>query len=80
MTTRNRIGTSEVKNQIDLMAKEQGDFAPPVQMTLPEMEKRAVVDALVRSSWNQTRAARLLGIPRHVLLYRMKKFDISRPE
>jgi len=79
MTTGNRIGTSEVRGQIDLMAKEQGDFAPPVQMTLPEMEKRAVVDALVRSGWNQTRAARLLGIPRHVLLYRMKKFDISRP-
>jgi two-component system NtrC family response regulator len=80
MTTGNRIGTSEVKGQLDLMAKEQGDFAPPVQMTLPEIEKRAVVDALVRSNWNQTRAARLLGIPRHVLLYRMKKFDISRPE
>ena len=80
MTTGNRIGTTEVRRQIDLMAKEQGDFAPPVQMTLPEMERRAVVDALVRSDWNQTRAARLLGIPRHVLLYRIKKFDISRPE
>jgi two-component system NtrC family response regulator len=60
------------------MASEQKDITRPGRMTLPEMERRAVADALAASGWNQSRAARLLGIPRHVLLYRMKKFGIAR--
>jgi DNA-binding NtrC family response regulator len=80
MTSGDRIGAAEVKNQIEAMAKEQGRPAPREPLTLPEVERRAVVDALERSGWNQSRAARVLGVPRHVLLYRMKKFNISRPE
>jgi two-component system NtrC family response regulator len=53
--------------------------AVPVTATLREIERAAVVDALRSSGWNQSRAARRLGVPRHILLYRMKKFDI-RPE
>jgi two-component system NtrC family response regulator len=34
------------------------------------------VDALRASGWNRSRAARRLGVPRHILLYRMKKFSI----
>ncbi len=44
--------------------------------TLPEIERRAVVEALRATGWNRSRAARRLGVPRHILLYRMKKFDI----
>jgi two-component system NtrC family response regulator len=80
LTAGDRIELSAVKAQIDLMAREQGGMARPEQMTLPEIEKQAVLDALARCHWNQTRAARALGIPRHVLLYRMKKFHIARPE
>jgi two-component system NtrC family response regulator len=80
MTSGDRIGAAEVENQIAAMAKEQGEPAPAAPLTLPEVERRAVVDALARSGWNQSSAARVLGIPRHVLLYRMKKFGITRPE
>ncbi|MDH3497651.1 MAG: sigma-54 dependent transcriptional regulator [Gemmatimonadota bacterium] len=45
--------------------------------TLPEIERRAIVDALRASDWNQSRAARRLGIARHVLLYRLRKFAID---
>ena len=45
--------------------------------TLEEAERSAIRHALSRSGGNQTRAARLLEIPRHVLLYRMKKLNIS---
>jgi two-component system NtrC family response regulator len=55
-----------------------GDAAPATA-TLREIERAAVLDALRSSGWNQSRAARRLGVPRHILLYRMKKFDI-RPE
>jgi two-component system NtrC family response regulator len=80
MTDGDEIGLNAVRGQIELMVKEQRDIALPRRMTLPELERRAVTDALVTCEWNQSRAARLLGIPRHVLLYRMKKFDIARPD
>jgi two-component system NtrC family response regulator len=44
--------------------------------TLPEIERAAIVDALRASGWNRSRAARRLGVARHILLYRIKKFDI----
>jgi two-component system NtrC family response regulator len=52
-----------------------GDAAPS-GATLREIERAAVVDALRSTGWNQSRAARRLGVPRHILLYRMKKYDI----
>lgn len=56
-------------------ATSEGDSASP--RSLEEIEKQAILQALERSHGNQTAAARMLGIPRHVLLYRMKKFGIS---
>jgi two-component system NtrC family response regulator len=38
------------------------------------------VQALERSGWNQTAAARFLRIPRHTLIYRMEKYGIVPPE
>ena len=46
---------------------------------LEELEKEAVLEALRRNDWNQTRAATFLRIPRHTLLYRMEKYDIRKP-
>jgi DNA-binding NtrC family response regulator len=80
MSADDDIDVGVVKTQIELLAKEQREIGAPTEMTLPDIERRAVLDALVGSGWNQSRAARRLGIPRHVLLYRMKKFGIGRPE
>ena len=44
--------------------------------SLENMERQIILQALRQTGGNQTRAARLLKIPRHVLLYRMKKWDI----
>jgi two-component system NtrC family response regulator len=52
-----------------------GDAAPSTA-TLREIERAAVLDALRSTGWNQSRAARRLGVPRHILIYRMKKYDI----
>lgn len=46
---------------------------------LEELEKEAVLEALRRNDWNQTRAAAFLRIPRHTLLYRMEKYEIRKP-
>ncbi|MCZ6766659.1 MAG: sigma-54 dependent transcriptional regulator [bacterium] len=45
--------------------------------TFQEAEESLIRDALGRNGWNQSRAARSLDIPRHVLLYRMKKYGID---
>lgn len=47
--------------------------------TLEAIEKNAILRALDQTGGNQTRAAKILGIPRHVLIYRMKKWQIDSP-
>lgn len=51
---------------------------PSEGYSLVELEKQAVVDALQKNNWNQSRAAAFLQIPRHTLLYRMEKYGIPR--
>jgi len=45
---------------------------------LAELEKEAVVQALEYCGWNQTKAARLLRVPRHTLVYRMEKYELKK--
>ncbi len=45
-------------------------------VTFHEAEKSLILNALERSNGNRTKAAELLAIPRHVLLYRLKKYGI----
>lgn len=50
----------------------------PSRMTLQEMERDEVINALQEAEGIQTRAARLLGITPRQLAYRIKKYGISR--
>jgi len=42
-----------------------------------ELEKEVIVQALERSGGNKAQAARLLRIPRHILLYRLEQHGIA---
>ncbi|MBI1921762.1 MAG: sigma-54-dependent Fis family transcriptional regulator [Geobacter sp.] len=53
---------------------------PDEGYSLEELEREAVLEALERTGWNQTAAARFLRIPRHTLLYRMEKYHITQGE
>ena len=58
-------------------AEDGGDGAfrlPDAGVTLEEVERDLVKQALERTSGNQTHAARLLNISRDALRYKMKKF------
>jgi two-component system NtrC family response regulator len=77
----------EVIGEADLPPKVRGQGKPAAGgvLNLPaegypleELEKEAVLEALHRSGWNQTKAAAFLRIPRHILLYRMEKFGIRK--
>ncbi len=46
------------------------------KLSLDEMERLAIARALEQAGQNQVRAARILGISRDTLRYRMKKYDL----
>jgi len=49
---------------------------PEQGISLEEIEKGMIKKALVISGGNRSEAARLLKVPRHVLIYRIEKFDL----
>ncbi len=55
---------------LDPMIPDQG-------ISLDEIQRAYVVKALEKADQNRSEAARLLKIPRHVLLYRMEKYNIQ---
>jgi two-component system response regulator AtoC len=46
---------------------------------LEQFEQSLVRQALQRTHWNVTRAAKLLGLSRDTLRYRMEKFELKPP-
>jgi transcriptional regulator with PAS, ATPase and Fis domain len=62
------------------------EIAPSAQngatgtLTLEQMECEALQRALGSSRWNVSRAARLLGISRDALRYRIEKYGLSVPD
>jgi DNA-binding NtrC family response regulator len=49
---------------------------PETGIDIDDVEKELMVQALEKTGQNQTRAARLLGLTRDALRYRMKKYDL----
>jgi transcriptional regulator with PAS, ATPase and Fis domain len=50
---------------------------PQSGIDLEAVEKSFIEQALQLTDYNQTKAAKLLGITRHTLLYRIEKYDIE---
>ncbi len=51
---------------------------PSAGVNLEQLERSLVVQALERTGWNQTHAARLLGLNRDQIRYRIEKFALAR--
>lgn len=49
---------------------------PQAELGFHEAERRLILNALEKCRWNKSRAAAYLKVPRHILIYRMKKYDI----
>lgn len=64
------IGEEE-KRELSLSLPKEG-------INFEELEQELIVQALERTEYNQTRAAQLLGMTRHTLLYRMDKHGIKK--
>ncbi|TAK17137.1 MAG: sigma-54-dependent Fis family transcriptional regulator [Acidobacteria bacterium] len=53
---------------------------PASGLNLDDIERSFVVQALERTGWNQTRAAKLLGLNRDQIHYRIEKFKLAQKE
>jgi DNA-binding NtrC family response regulator len=68
---------SAVRTGSSLLAEDEHPTRLEIgSMTLEEMERWAIGKALEQAGQNQVRAARLLGVSRDTLRYRMKKFGL----
>ncbi len=56
---------------------QEGFALPPGGVNLEEVERSLVVQALERAGGNQTRAAKLLGLHRDQIRYRIEKFSLK---
>ena len=76
------LGLLRDVKKVTLEPKEEGEEMnveiPPSGLSLEEMEKAAIRKALRITGWHQTRAAKLLGLSRQTLNYRMKKYGFVR--
>ncbi|MCP4022328.1 MAG: sigma-54-dependent Fis family transcriptional regulator [Desulfobacteraceae bacterium] len=52
-------------------------FIPDEGISLEEIEKAYILKGLEKAGQNRSKAARLLKIPRHVLLYRLEKYNLQ---
>lgn len=68
---------SEIIEKVDATPEEKASFnLPPEGLSLKNVEKELIVQALQMVEGNQTRAAKLLGISRDALRYKMQKFGL----
>ncbi len=63
----------------DFRRRQAGEAGPAAvgEATLEDIERRCLVAALQKTNFNQTRAARLLGVTRRTLGYRIRKFGLD---
>ncbi|NMG77447.1 sigma-54-dependent transcriptional regulator [Aromatoleum diolicum] len=53
---------------------------PSNGVSVPEVERDLVIKMLDKTDWNVTKSARLLGLTRDMLRYRIEKLGLERPE
>jgi DNA-binding NtrC family response regulator len=77
-----RLGTNDLP--LDFLSKRNGTRERPSdsepQIGFHEAEQKLILNALEKSGWNKSKAADYLHIPRHILLYRMKKYSIRQSD
>ena len=77
------LGSGDVIEAHDLRLPEAGKPDPrqadsaDLPSLLVDMERQKILDALEKTRWNKTKAARLLGISFRALRYRLSKLDLD---
>lgn len=74
------IDVEHLPARISAQVRELPASAPEIRSLVPENDREALLDALRRTGWNQTEAARILGVSRVTVWKRVKKYGIRRGE
>jgi DNA-binding NtrC family response regulator len=77
MRKSNTLTVEDLPADFDQPIFDDLDTAVTGHLTFHEAEEKLVRNALDTCGWNKSKAAKYLNIPRHVLLYRMKKYGIE---
>ena len=75
---RDEITVDDFPNFLRNSSASPASLAIPEGMTLEAVEKELLHQALSKCNWNQTRAARQLGVTRKILTARIAKYGIER--
>jgi DNA-binding NtrC family response regulator len=67
----------EIRQPVSRSKQSSGFNLPPEGVRLDELEVTLIRQALTQTDGNRSRAARLLGLTRDTLLYRLKKYAIE---
>jgi transcriptional regulator of acetoin/glycerol metabolism len=63
---------------LHLESEPSGPCDRPPSLDLEALEEWAIREALAQTGWNNTHAARILGIHRETLINKIKKYRIER--
>jgi two-component system NtrC family response regulator len=50
----------------------------PDEVSLYDIEKQSIINALIKSNGNQTKAAKLIGVSRKVIMNKIKKYNLAK--
>lgn len=78
LSTNSLIDKKDLPKELVINYELSPEFTLPEEgIKLEDVEKDLIKQALEKCDYNQTQAAKLLGISRHTLLYRIEKYDIK---
>ncbi len=74
-----RLSVEDLPDDFGAFDPRSKEAAPEskTQLSFHDAEKKLISQALEKCGWNKSKAAKLLNIPRHVLLYRIKKYGLT---
>jgi len=73
-----KLGASQSSPGVPAAETSQPGLAP--SSTSPPDERQRIIDALAACAGNQSRAAKMLGIPRRTFVARLDQYKIPRPK
>ena len=77
LCTAGKITAEDLQLRSDELGAQAGSGATRLSEQIADVQKQAIIEALEKTRYNKTAAARLLGMSFRQLRYRIKKFDIK---
>jgi len=66
------------KEDLPMFSVDNQQAGSSIKNTVEAMEKKMIIDALIKADWVQTKAASIIGISERMLRYKIKKYNITK--